>query len=123
MPTLTRVNPTVVATNFSTQGKPLTFVKIDFGASVAAKTGPDSAIETVLREVAKTATIAIVGELVSSQYLSIAVEGTFGTDTYDGTNSETFAADLEDRIQALATVDSINLASAGVTAFSSLKLG
>ena len=123
MPTLTRVNPATVVTNFSTQGKPLTFVKIDFGSNVSTKTGPDSTIETVLREVSKTATIAIVGELVSNQYLSIALEGTFGTDTYDGSNSETFAADLEDRIQALTTVDSINLASAAVTAFTSLKLG
>lgn len=123
MPTVTRLNPTSVATSFSTQGKPLTFVKIDFGSNVSTKTGPDSTIEAVLRVVAATATIAIVGELVSNQYLSIAVEGTFGTDTYDGSNSETFAADLEDRIQALTTVDSINLASAAVTAFSSLKLG
>jgi len=48
--------------------------------------------------------------------MSIAVEGDFGTDTYDGTNAETLAAHLEDVVQALGTVDSINLGSASVTA-------
>lgn len=119
---VTKVNPAVVALNFNTLGKTLTFVKIDFGFNVSAKTGPNSTIQAVLTEVAQTATIAIVGELVSNQTLSVAVEGPFGTDKYDGTNAETFAADLEDRVIALGTVDSINLASATVTAVSSLKL-
>ena len=48
--------------------------------------------------------------------MSIAVEGDFGEDTYDGTNSETLAAHLEDVVQALGTVDGIGLGSATVTA-------
>ena len=43
-------------------------------------------------------------------------EGEYGADTYDGSNSETIAAHLEDVVQALGTVDSINLASASVAA-------
>jgi len=46
----------------------------------------------------------------------VLVEGEFGTDTYDGTNSETLAAHLEDVIQGLGTVNSVNLGSATVTA-------
>ena len=38
-------------------------------------------------------------------------------DTYDGSNSESLAAHLEDVVQALGTVDGINLAGAGITAF------
>ena len=33
-------------------------------------------------------------------------------DTYDGSNSETLAQHIEDKIQAAGTVDGINLASA-----------
>ena len=44
------------------------------------------------------------------------VEGEYGSDKYDGTNSESLAAHLEDVIIALGTVDSIDLTSATVTA-------
>jgi hypothetical protein len=44
------------------------------------------------------------------------IEGDYGTDTYDGTNSETLAAHLEDVVQALGTVDGIDLATAGIVA-------
>ena len=53
----------------------------------------------------------------AGQGLKILFEGEHGTDTYDGSNSETLAAHLEDVIIALGTVDGINLASATVTAF------
>ena len=48
--------------------------------------------------------------------MSIAVEGDFGEDTYDGSNAETLAVHLEDVVKALGTVDSINLGNATVTA-------
>ena len=44
------------------------------------------------------------------------IQDSKGTDTWDGSNSETFAAHLEDVIQALGTVDGVNLAGASVTA-------
>ena len=37
--------------------------------------------------------------------------------SHDGSNSETLAAHLEDVVQALGTVDGVNLASATVVAF------
>ena len=48
--------------------------------------------------------------------MSFMLEGEYGADTYDGSNSETVAAHLEDVIIALGTVDGINLASATVAA-------
>ena len=54
--------------------------------------------------------------IAQTQNMSIMVEGEYGSDKYDGTNSESLAAHLEDVIIALGTVDSINLASATVTA-------
>ena len=44
------------------------------------------------------------------------IEGEYGSDTYDGSNSETLAAHLEDVIIGLGTVDGIILASATVAA-------
>ena len=48
--------------------------------------------------------------------MSLMLEGEFGSDTYDGSNSESLAAHLEDVIIALGTVDSIDLSGATVAA-------
>ena len=60
----------------------------------------------------------------AGQIMTVLIEGDFGTDTYDGTNSETFAAHLEDLIQALTSVGagSVNLSSATVTAVTGFPL-
>ncbi len=52
------------------------------------------------------------------QVYTILVEGDFGTDTYDGTNSETLAAFLQTEIRAETSigVGSVNLSSATVAA-------
>ena len=61
--------------------------------------------------------IVIIGALHSADNnISVCVEGEYGTDTYDGSASETLAAHLEDVLIALGTVDSVNFASATVTA-------
>ena len=52
----------------------------------------------------------------TNQTIAFMVDGEKGTDTYDGSNSETLAVHLEDVIQALGTVGGINLASASCTA-------
>ena len=54
----------------------------------------------------------------NGQRIDFYVEGDFGTDTYDGTNSETFAAHLEDLIQGLGSSvgsNTIDLSSATIT--------
>jgi len=114
---INKVNPAAVTTDF-VNGPNLHFFTIDFGAAVNAKTTATSTIQTVLRTIEERNTIAMVGPLHGTNaQLTVAVEavgGRYGTDTYDGTNSETFADDLEDRIRALGTVDSIDLSLAHV---------
>lgn len=120
-----KVNPSAVTTDF-VNGPNLHFVTIDFGTDVSAKTTATSTLQAVMTAVAERNTIYAVGPLhQSNQQITMAVEavgGRYGTDTYDGTNSETFAADLQDRIRALGTVDSINLNTTTVLVVST-KLG
>ena len=63
------------------------------------------------------ATIVAAGPLVDSNtQQTFAVEGDFDFSAkFDGTNSESWAADLEDRIQALGTVDGVNCGNVTVT--------
>ena len=92
--------------------------------------GANGAVKEVLATIATMATI--VGYSVlradsganAGQIITVLVEGDFGTDTYDGSNSETFAAHLEDLIQAKTSVGagSVNLSSATVTAVAGFPL-
>ena len=92
--------------------------------------GANGAVKVVLNRVATMGTIVgysalrADGGANAGQIMTVLIEGDFGTDTYDGTNSETFAAHLEDLIQALTSVGagSVNLSSATVTAVAGFPL-
>ena len=116
MPEVTRVHPTAVDTasvEFFISRENCTFLEVDFGAAVNAKTGPESTIARVVKEISDTAEIVIKGDLHgSNQIMSFLVAHGNEADTYDGSSSETLAQHIEDKIQGLGTVDSINLASA-----------
>ena len=92
--------------------------------------GANGAVKAVLNRVATMGTIVGYSALRADsganagQIMTVLIEGDFGTDTYDGTNSETFAAHLEDLIQALTSVGagSVNLSSATVTAVTGFPL-
>jgi hypothetical protein len=91
--------------------------------------GATGAVKAVLNRVATMGTIVGYSALRSDgsnagQVMTVLIEGDFGTDTYDGSNSETFAAHLEDLIQALTSVGagSVNLSSATVTAVAGFPL-
>jgi hypothetical protein len=92
--------------------------------------GANGAVKVVLNRVATMGTIVgysalrADGGANAGQIMTVLIEGDFGTDTYDGTNSETFAAHLEDLIQALTSVGagSVNLSSATVTAVTGFPL-
>lgn len=132
MATLPKKNETVVAPFFK-NGVTLQYFAIDFGADVSAlldtdltNANPRSPVAVALEAIAQVATIEIIGTVQADsganagQLLRIAVAaigGAYGTDTYDGTNSETFAEHLEDLVQAAGTHQGVNLASATVTAF------
>tara|TARA_Y100001972_G_C7617525_1_gene309665 strand:+ start:852 stop:1229 length:378 start_codon:yes stop_codon:yes gene_type:complete len=114
MPEVTRTHPANLGIGLEFFiGKPCTFLMVDFGAAVDAKTGPESTIARVVREIADSAEILIKGDLHgSNQIMSFLVAHGNEADTYDGSNSETLAQHIEDKIQAAGTVDGINLASA-----------
>lgn len=94
------------------------------------ESGADGAMRVVLDTISTMCTITghsalrADGDTNAGQIFTILVEGDFGTDTYDGTNSETFAAHLEDLIQANTSVGAgpVNLSSATVTAVSGFPM-
>ena len=114
--------------------KALAAFDIDFAVNgtdfSATELGANGAVKEVLATIATMATIVGYSALRADsganagQIITVLVEGDFGTDTYDGTNSETFAAHLEDLIQAKTSVGagSVNLSSATVTAVAGFPL-
>jgi hypothetical protein len=132
MATLTNKNEKVVAP-FYKNGVTLQFFQIDFGADVSAMldsdpvgfpNAPRSPVAVALEAIAQVASIEVIGTVDATggtgQGLRIAVAaigGAYGTDTYDGTNSESFAAHLEDLVIAAGTHQGVNLASATVVAY------
>ena len=103
-------------------GKVFAGIQLDFGADVSAKLAVDGAVDVTLKAIMNEGlTPLAIGTVDATggtgQGLKVLFEGEHGTDTYDGSNSETLAAHLEDVVIALGTVDGINLASATVTAF------
>jgi hypothetical protein len=114
--------------------KALAAFDIDFAVNAtnfaSTELGVTGAVKDVLNTIATLATV--VGYSVlradagsnAGQIITVLVEGDFGTDTYDRTNSETFAAHLEDLIQAKTSVGagSVNLSSATVTVVTGFPL-
>ena len=123
----TKVNPELANTGRFFLGKTLDMYTLDFAVNGtnfgSTEMGPNECVQIALRTISTMCTIVGHSALRSDganpgQVMDIYVEGDFGTDTYDGTNSETFAAHLEDLIQGLGTTvgaNSIDLTSATVT--------
>jgi len=91
--------------------------------------GPTGAVKEVVNTIKTMANIVGMSETRTvgandGQIITVLIEGDFGTDGYDGTNQETFAAHLEDLIQAKTSVGvgSVNLSSATVTAVAGFPL-
>jgi hypothetical protein len=127
MPSITKVNPILANRARSFLGKTLDMYTIDFAVNAtnfgSTEMDPGECVDLVLQTVSTMATIVAHSALRADgggnagQLIDVYVEGDFGTDTYDGTNSETLAAHLEDLVQGLGTTvgpNSINLTSATV---------
>ena len=127
MPSITKVNPELANTARSFLGKNLDMYTVDFAVNAtnfgSTEMGPNECVQIVLSTISTMATIVAHSALRADgggnagQLIDVYIEGDFGTDTYDGTNSETLAVHLEDLVQGLgATVgaNSINLTSATV---------
>jgi hypothetical protein len=117
-------NESVTIPHFK-NGPTLQFFTLTFPSTVAAKLGATAAgvrspVVAALDAIAQVCSIEIIGSLKNSgRELTVgvvAIGGNFGTDRYDGTNSETFAAHLEDLVQASGNLQSVDNASTTVGA-------
>tara|TARA_E500000318_G_scaffold38839_1_gene37441 strand:+ start:3686 stop:4126 length:441 start_codon:yes stop_codon:yes gene_type:complete len=135
-------NPTLSNTTNHFSGKTITAVTLDMAVNgtdfSSTELGPNGAVQQVIAAMSKEATPIVITKLRSDgsndgQVMDFIYEGEFGTDTYDGTNSETFAAYLQTEIRLLtaagarsaatiaesgesANVAGLNLSSATVVA-------
>lgn len=114
---VTKINPVIDVTLPRTfNGKTMQELLVDINVDATASTGPNGAVSKVLQVIGNSATIIAYGALTGiGQLMTVFVEGDFPTDTYDGTNSETFAAFLTTEVAALGTVDGIDLSGAVIT--------
>jgi hypothetical protein len=100
-----------VTAPFYKNGVTLQFLTITFPGSVAGLTGATAAgvkspVAQALEAISQVASVELIGT-VSTTTLPIAVAalgGAFGTETYDGTHSETFALYCQRLIQASGVV-------------------
>jgi hypothetical protein len=106
-------------------GPTLQFFTLTFPSAINAKLGATAAgvrspVVAALDAIAQVCSIEIIGSPQNSNTeISIgvvALGGNFGTDYWDGTNSETFAAHLEDLVQASGNLQSVDNASTSVVA-------
>ena len=123
----TKVNPTKANTTDHLSGKTITAVTVDFAVNgtdfSATEMGPLGAVQLAIANLSQIGTPLIITKLRSDgandgQVFDIIWEGEFGTDTYDGTNSETLAAYLQTELRLLTSVGAgpVNLNSATVVA-------
>lgn len=124
MVTQVKKNEAVVLPLFK-NGPTLQFFTITFPSAIHEKLGATTAgvrspVVAALDAIAQVCSIEIVGSPQNSNAeITIAVAaigGNFGTDTYDGTNSETFAAHLQDLVRASGNLQGVNNASTTVAA-------
>ena len=124
MAELIKKNESVTLPHFK-NGPTLQFFTLTFPSAINAKLGATAAgvrspVVAALDAIAQVCSIEIIGSPQNSNTeISIgvvALGGNFGTDRWDGTNSETFAAHLEDLVQASGNLQSVNNASTTVTA-------
>ena len=134
MAEFTKANPAeAISGAKSFIGKDLNGFTIDFAVNATnfdtTENGPAGAVQKVLEVLQRTSTIVGYSDLRSDgandgQVFDVYVEGKFGTDTYDGTNSETLAVFLQSEIRLLTSVGvgPVNLNAATVTAITGFPL-
>jgi len=123
----TKINPTKANTTDHLSGKTITAVTVDFAVNGTdfsdTEMGPLGAVQLAIANLSQIGTPLIITKLRSDgandgQVFDIIWEGEFGTDTYDGTNSETLAAYLQTELRLLTSVGAgpVNLNSATIVA-------
>ena len=105
-----KVNPTLSNNTNHFSGKTITAVTLDLAVNgtnfASTELGPNGAIQEVIAAMSKEATPIVITKLRSDgsndgQVMDFIYEGEFGTDTYDGTNPESFADYLQTEIRLL----------------------
>lgn len=113
---VTRVNPAVAATDWEVVGKEIGFFTVDYISDVSGSLGPDEVVDTVYRVIQQFTTIIAAGPLFDGDtQQTFAVEPLLLAGSAEPAGNDQLTQ-LEDAIQALGTVDSIDLSSATVTA-------
>jgi len=124
MATLVKKNELVVLPTFK-NGVTLQFFTVTFPSDCSAlldatTAGVRSPVVVALEAIQSVCSVEVMGALGNTgTTLPLAVAalgGNFGTDFWDGAVSETFAAHLEDLVQAAGTYQGVALASATVAA-------
>lgn len=115
MAEITRTHPTSTPTfpvSMAAGAEDVTYLEIDYLADVSGKTGPASTLAQVYSLLGTFGTIVYLGPLYDSDTRQIVGIERLTTDTAVGN----FAAStvIQTAVQALGTVDSINLGSATV---------
>ena len=125
MAQVTRVNggvaaPVTKSVNQMLNGD-LTMFTLDCdGVNLTAKFGVGGAVEYLTKTIMNEGlTIVAIGAIGSpNDQVRIAVEGVFGDDTYDGSNSESLATYLTSVFAAdSSTVDGVTIANCSAAAF------
>ena len=122
-----KVNPTLSNTTNHFSGKTITAVTVDFAVNgtdfTATEMGALGAVQAAISTLTKEAFPIIMTQIRSDgsndgQVFDMIFEGDFGTQKYDGSNSETFAAYLQTELRLLTSVGagSVNLNGATVVA-------
>ena len=116
MAEITRVHPTSTPTFPVSMGgstENITYLEVDYLADVSGKTGPASTLAAVYSVLGVYGTIVYLGPLFDGDTRQIvALEGMVGDDE-DVADFATMTV-IQAAVQALGTVDSINLGSATV---------
>ena len=111
MVTQPKANPTLTNIGRSFNGKTVRAYTVDLAVNGTdfsdTELGPNGAFQEVLRTITARSTVIMYsalradGDSNDGQVFDVYIEGDFPTDTYDGTNSETFAAYLQSEIRLL----------------------
>lgn len=113
---VTKVNPAVAETNWEVVGKDLGFFTVDYISDVSGSLAPDEVVDSVYRTIQQLTTIVAAGPLFDSgTQQTFAVEPLLLSGAADPAENDQITQ-IQNAIQALGTVDSIDLSSATVTA-------
>jgi len=109
MATFTRTNPTETTVPFENVGKDLTIFTVDYINAVNGSAGPEGAQAAVLNTIQQMHTILVAGPLGNSNTeQTFIIEGPLFTPQGGST--------LQAQLQALGTVDGVDLSSTTVNA-------